>query len=75
MSVSLHAFYNLHHANLFNLVTGSSKQNAGICVQVYTRATLVVVYDTEGSVVKGPLKALVNRLIVHKGVYHNPSET
>ena len=50
MSVSLHAFYNLHHANLFNLVTGSSKQNAGICVQVYTRATLVFVYEHDGTV-------------------------
>jgi hypothetical protein len=26
-----------------------------------------------GTVVKEPLKALVNEWIVHKGVYHNPS--
>ena len=30
------------------------------------------VYEYNGRVVKGPLRALVNGWIVHKGVYYNP---
>ena len=36
---------------------------------------LVAVYGNEGSVVKGPLQTLDNRLIVYKGVMHYPLRT
>jgi hypothetical protein len=33
----------------------------------------ILSFEYDGTVVKEPLKALVNEWIVHKGVYHNPS--
>jgi hypothetical protein len=38
-----------------------------------TREPLMLAGTYVGTVVKEPLKALVNEWIVHKGVYHNPS--
>ena len=34
----------------------------------YTRAPLVVLYDIEGSDEHGPLRALVDGIVVYKGV-------
>ena len=38
-----------------------------------TRGPLVHAYGFEGSVVKGPLRALVNVYFMHKGVMVKPS--
>ena len=38
-----------------------------------TRGSVLYAGGNEGTVVKEPLKALVNEWIIHKGVYHNPS--
>ena len=37
-----------------------------------SKAPLVHVYGSEGTVQYDPLRAVVNRLIVYKGVIHNP---
>jgi hypothetical protein len=38
---------------------------------LYSERSRFAAYN--GTVVKEPLKALVNEWFVHKGVYHNPS--
>jgi len=42
-------------------------------VHVFKGSICRAAYSHNGSVVKGPLRALVNRVIVYKGVMENPS--